>query len=148
MLKIFDPVLGRVKGAHNLHGSSYICKKSLHTKFQTPCTFPSCKKLVVGGWVLKWILLLSLDPSLTTKFSQYYTMIHNFTVKCYELTNKIQWKKILFLSFPIFLRKSVVLATNIWILISNELEMMNLGSISNEQLSIRSGWKSKKFDFL
>ena len=64
MLKIVDPVLGWVKGAHKLHGSSYICEESLHTKFYTPSTFPSCKK-VCGGWVLRWILVSSLDPSLT-----------------------------------------------------------------------------------
>ena len=50
MLEIFDPVLGRVKGNHKLHRSSYLCEESLHTKFYNPSTFPSWKKVCVG-WV-------------------------------------------------------------------------------------------------
>ena len=41
-LEIFNPMLDRVKGGHKLHGSSYFCEESLHTKFQNPSTFPAC----------------------------------------------------------------------------------------------------------
>ena len=48
MLKIFDPVLCRFKGAHKLHGSSYILDPYYLSFMQ--------KSL---WWVLKWILVLS-----------------------------------------------------------------------------------------
>ena len=67
MLNIFDPVLGRVKGAYKLHGSSYFVRKAYITNFRPLVPFLHVKKFVVGGgWVLGgWILVLSLDPSLT-----------------------------------------------------------------------------------
>ena len=43
-------MLNRVKGVHKLYESSSFCEESLHTKFYTPSTFPSCV-LICGGWV-------------------------------------------------------------------------------------------------
>ena len=48
-------MIDRVKGGgsgQKLYGSYYLSEESLHTKFQTPSSFPSCSK-VCGGWVLK-----------------------------------------------------------------------------------------------
>ena len=57
MREIFYPVLGRVKVCHILHGSSYLCEESLHTKFYRPFFF-HVKKFAVGGW---WVVGVTGD---------------------------------------------------------------------------------------
>ena len=42
-------------------------RKAYIPNFRPLVPFLHVKKFVVGGWVLKWILVLSLDPSLTTE---------------------------------------------------------------------------------
>ena len=59
-------MLDRVKVGLKLHESSHLCEVSLHAKFQIPSTFPLCWK-VCGGWVLKWILVLSFKPKLNNR---------------------------------------------------------------------------------
>ena len=46
-------MLDSVKGVQKLHESSPICEESLHNKFETPSTFPSCLKVCGGCLVLK-----------------------------------------------------------------------------------------------
>ena len=50
-------MLDRVKVGHKLHGSSYLCEESLHTKFYRPFFF-HVKKFAVGGW---WVVGVTGD---------------------------------------------------------------------------------------
>ena len=61
MLEIFNPILDRVKGGHQLHESSYLCEEILLPNFRRLVPFLHVKKFVVVGWfVLK--LGLSFKP--------------------------------------------------------------------------------------
>ena len=59
-------MLGRVKGLKNIMDHLLFVRKAyIVPNFRPLVPFLHVKKFVVGGWVLKWILVLSLDPSLT-----------------------------------------------------------------------------------
>ena len=64
MLKIFDPVLGRVKGLTNFMDHLIFVRKAYIPNFRPLVPFLHVKKFVVGGLVLKWILVLSSRPKL------------------------------------------------------------------------------------